>query len=335
MIKHPVWTDEEIKILKDNYSKSTKEEICKLLPNRKYGNIKTKASKLGIKKDYYYWTEHEIDILKRFYSSDCTIDEIVHKLGDKYSYGAVQNKANKLGLRRREFWSEEEDKILIDNYEVKLLDDVMKLLPNRSRHGIIERVIKLGLHSPIFWRDEEIDYLIANWKIKSDYEMAKELNKSQLCIKTKRNNMGLFRVDRSGKNYETLSKFIRSNNSQWKLESIENCEYKCILTDSKSFDVHHLVNVSTMVKTALENLNIEYKVFDKYTDEELKMILVEFLRIQSEHPLGVCLDKNIHVLYHSLYGQQNNNVEQFNHFVSEFKNGIFDDLLKQKCMWNA
>lgn len=336
MIKHPVWTDEEIKILKDNYAKCTKEEICRLLPNRKYANIKTKAWKLGIKKESWYWTKDEVDILKNLYNSDCPIEEIMHKLGNKYSYSAVQTKAHKLGLRRREMWSKEEDEILIDNYEVMLLDDVMKLLPNRSRHGIIERVIRLGLHSPIFWKEEEVEYLVSNWKIKSDYELAKDLNKSQLCVKTKRNNMGLFRVNRSDeKNYETLGKFVRSNNYQWKLKSMKNCGYRCILTNSKEFEIHHLVNVSTMVKTSLKNLEIDYKPFNEYTDEELKMILEEFLKIQSEYPLGVCLDKNIHVFYHSLYGKQNNSVEQFNDFVLEYKKGTFNDLLKQKNMWNA
>ena len=44
------WTEEELKILRENYPYKGKEEMENLLPNRNYMGIRIKANKLGIKK---------------------------------------------------------------------------------------------------------------------------------------------------------------------------------------------------------------------------------------------------------------------------------------------
>ena len=143
-------------------------------------------------------------------------------------------------------------------------------------------------------------------------------------------NSKLYRTDMSRNNYENLAKFLRSNNSKWKKKSIESCDSKCILTGSKNFNIHHIVNVSTIIKITLDNLNIDYKNFEDYSEKELNLILNEFLKVQDEYSIGVCLREDLHILYHSLYGQQNNNVEQFNNFIKEYKNGTFDKYIENK-----
>ena len=50
MSKYENWSQEEINILTKYYANSSKEEIQKMLPKRKIGNINTKAHNLGIKK---------------------------------------------------------------------------------------------------------------------------------------------------------------------------------------------------------------------------------------------------------------------------------------------
>jgi len=42
------WTREDVKILKDNYYKTSKEELMKLLPGRSWSAITGKAYRLGL-----------------------------------------------------------------------------------------------------------------------------------------------------------------------------------------------------------------------------------------------------------------------------------------------
>lgn len=329
MSKYPDWTNEEILILKENYPHCNGKEMEKLLPNRKASNINSKASHLGIKKDKK-WNESDIVVLKQCFDNGMSLYEIVDKFKGKYSYNSIQSKANKLGLRTREFWSESEIKIMNEHYPYEPIDDFINLLNNRSRHAVIGAAIKLGLNSYLTWKDEEVQFLLENWKVLSDYEISLKLNKSQLCVKTKRHSLKLYRTNKDERNYEDLSKFLRANNTEWKHKSIEKCKYQCVLTGSKSFHIHHLINVSAIIKIALNNLSIDQKSFDQYSEEELQLILDEFLNIQGRFPLGVCLREDLHVLFHSLYGQQNNTIEQFNNFIKEYRNGTFNEYIANK-----
>jgi hypothetical protein len=47
---HGKWTEEEIKKLKKNYPKKSLQELMKLIPNRCYDGIRTKARRLRLEK---------------------------------------------------------------------------------------------------------------------------------------------------------------------------------------------------------------------------------------------------------------------------------------------
>jgi len=47
---HEKWSDREIKLLKQNYPKKSKEELMKMLPDRCADGIRMKAKRLGLKK---------------------------------------------------------------------------------------------------------------------------------------------------------------------------------------------------------------------------------------------------------------------------------------------
>lgn len=50
MSKYPNWTEEELTILKENYSTLSSKELHQLLPLRNPASINTKASHLGLAK---------------------------------------------------------------------------------------------------------------------------------------------------------------------------------------------------------------------------------------------------------------------------------------------
>ena len=45
--------------------------------------------------------------------------------------------------------------------------------------------------------------------------------------------------------------------------------------------------------------------------------------LQKQYPMGICLQKEVHTLFHNIYGYGNNTPEQWYEFVSDFKNGKY------------
>ena len=50
-----------------------------------------------------------------------------------------------------------------------------------------------------------------------------------------------------------------------------------------------------------------------------------FNSIHDKYPLGVCVRKDIHKLFHQIYGAGGNTENQWNKFVEDFKNGVYKD----------
>lgn len=107
-----------------------------------------------------------------------------------------------------------------------------------------------------------------------------------------------------------------------------NCEYKCFLTGNRFDDIHHIHGLNLILNETLMELNIKFKQsMDDYTEKELKDILELFRENQSKYPLGVCLFKNVHTLFHNKYGYGNNTQEQWNEFVLDFKQGRYNEYM--------
>lgn len=132
------------------------------------------------------------------------------------------------------------------------------------------------------------------------------------------------------KSLSKLNKTLRSSLSKWRKESLKYCNYKCIITNSLNYDIHHLYTFNNIILDVLNELNIEIK--NKYSAEEFIKIKKKVIDFHNQN-LGICLDKNLHILYHQLYGKDNNTIEQFNTFKEKYYNFEFDDLLEDKCKY--
>ena len=85
--------------------------------------------------------------------------------------------------------------------------------------------------------------------------------------------------------------------------------------------------MSNIIDDIFSKNKISYKEsLSDYTDEELSFILDKFLEIQSNYPLGECIDKKLHVLFHSLYGQYYNTPEQWNRFKDDYLKGVYKNI---------
>lgn len=297
------------------YPSITKQSIYTLMSKNK---IKCNVDNEWLKDDEEYLSMHYRDM---------DSISIQKNLSTYHSTGAIKCKARKLGVSRVERWTQEEDAILREYYTSCFVPDVLKMLPGRGYNGILVRAKKLGLVSAFkneqTWRDEEIQFIKDNWVLLPDIEMSATLNRTFRSVKWKREELGLFRQDKDCKNYESLSKFLRGNISEWKNNSMKNSGYTCVVTGKAFDDIHHLYSVSNMLRDTLSQLNIPLKKFSEYNDRDLYIILDKFLEIQNMYPLGACVTHDIHLLFHKLYGKGYNTPEQWYRFCKNYKDGKY------------
>ncbi|EOG9484143.1 hypothetical protein ACLLFN_003206, partial [Listeria monocytogenes] len=141
------WTDEEIRVLQNNYEYVDTEIIANFL-NRSYHSIKNKAVRLGISKNSE-WTEDEDIYLEYFvYENDDNISKAAEFLGR--TKDAVINRLVKLRKRDssvsfiRRPWTKKEDEILKNNYIIMSNDQLAERL-RRTKASVAARKVLLGL----------------------------------------------------------------------------------------------------------------------------------------------------------------------------------------------
>ena len=117
-----------------------------------------------------------IDILRDNYAFG-NVNNICELLPGR-SYKAITTKAKRIGLYTREFWTDEEKKLLLNVYSNTPLNDVEKLFPNKNRNSIIHQAMKLNITSfdKNIWTFEDDQYIKDNWELQPDIIMAKNLH---------------------------------------------------------------------------------------------------------------------------------------------------------------
>lgn len=289
------------------------------------------------------YTNEDIDFLKIYYPTGDwdaiftrfpqltkeQIYNVCHKRGISANYYKrdKQLKAEyyNLMVENRSKWTNCEIEILINNYENMPIVDLMKLLPERTYNAITLKAKKLSLISysrrQQLYSDDAIEYIKNNWKCTSDEEMALLLHRTSRAIKAVRNGLGLFRQDMERLHYEDLVKFFRGRIHKWKKCSMENCNYQCVLTGSKTFAIHHIISFNIIVRNFISEYDIVLKDnFCDYTMDELDKLSQLFIKYHDTYPLGVCIDKDLHKTFHKMYGDINDE-EQWNTFIRKFKEG--------------
>lgn len=216
-------------------------------------------------------------------------------------------------------WTQEEIDVLYNYYPILAVDDVVKMLPNRNRKTILMKACELGIrnvNNNTFTKEDD-DYIITHYRDFTDEEIAKILNRNRAAICDRRLRLGLHKL--TGKSYESVYKYIRAHNTEWKLQSMKACGYKCIITGQRFDEIHHLYNFHKIFKITMDNLGYISNDVGDYSLEELQQILVAFCVEQAKYPLGVCLTKNIHQRFHKIYGNKDNTIEQWTEFYNQYK----------------
>ena len=277
------------------------------------------------------WNQYDLNILRQYYNK---IDnkEIQKMLSKHWSIKAIRAKSQILGLGVDRKWSMQEEKILIDNYPNKSINEILELLPNRTIASILHKAREHGIMSK-FWNDrkytdEDLEFLKLNYLNLTDEELASKIsgNHSPNAIQQKLWLMGLYRpyeIKKDG--YINLNRFVRERLAMWKKEVREYYNYTCCLSGSHSnIIVHHCRGFNLLFDETMDILNFPIKEnFTDYSDEELLLFVDKFLEIQDYYNAYVCITEDIHKLFHKEYGYGDNTEEQWEEFVIKYKNGNY------------
>jgi hypothetical protein len=114
---------------------------------------------------------------------------------------------------------------------------------------------------------------------------------------------------------------------EWRKLSLKKCNYQCVFTKNKrNLEVHHLYGFNLIFKECIENLNIENKgrTIADYPVDELLTILNELKRLHLKYGEGICIARDLHHLFHKIFGKKNNLPEQFVKFTEMIDSGEID-----------
>lgn len=115
--------------------------------------------------------------------------------------------------------------------------------------------------------------------------------------------------------------YLRSCTYIWRNKCQKECQYKCVLTGAKKYEVHHLLSFETILQESLSELGIKKETL---IDDVLLKNLSQLLKDKHEEVRGVCLRPDVHDLFHNIYGRDGNTEDQFIEFSKRFKEGEFD-----------
>lgn len=123
---------------------------------------------------------------------------------------------------------------------------------------------------------------------------------------------------------------LRDKIGDWKYESMKSCNYNCVLTGKNFDEIHHLYSFNSIVKELFENIHLEqHDTIGDYSEDERLFIIDNLLKLHKKYGLGVCLIKEIHKLFHDMYGYGENTPSQFHEFKTRLRMGEFNDFLEE------
>ena len=282
------------------------------------------------KEEYQSFSKNDIAIITKYYHKIKT-SELCKLLSKSYTTKSVNAKAIRLGLSKNRKWNKSEEQIVIELYDKKPIEEIMKLLPNRTEISIRRKAQALNVKSQYYtnriYTKEDDKYLHDNYLMQSNQELATHLNRGEYAIEQRLRFLGLYRpqtIIKTG--YNDLNNYMRAKLTTWKDKYRELNNYICVLTGVRSnIVVHHCRGFNLLMNETIDKLNFDIKdAFIDYTDDELDLFVKTFFEVQEKYKQYVCISEKIHILFHNTYGYGNNTMEQWEEFVSNFKNGYYE-----------
>jgi len=312
---------------KEKTAKDGFRMVCKDCTKSKYKNYKNENF------DIYIWYQNKsnkfksnwsFEDIKWIYNNYQDINKQI--LIDKFpnsNYKTIHNIISQWDIRKIEKnddWSNNDIQFLKDNYPSMSQEKLQERFSYRTWDAIKNKASKLNLQ-----RNDD-----ALFRIRSESHKGFVVSE-----KTKRKQS---RLHRGVNNHNwkgglsPIHPYFREMLYEWKMDSLKIYNYKCAFTNENNNDleIHHAnENFSILILETFNILNLPiHSDMTIYNDEEIKLINKTFLELNYKSGLGVPLRKNIHKLFHVLYGLTNNNDKQFEEFKVRYFNNEFEEILK-------
>lgn len=137
---------------------------------------------------------------------------------------------------------------------------------------------------------------------------------------------------------KNITEYLRQHLKDWKIKCLEVNDYKCFITGKggKDLEIHHIVPYNKIRDEMFVDLNLPYyETIGDYTQEQIN-ILVEEIRKRHENAVGIPVKKEIHKLFHSVYGYDDQvTLENLYEFKERFLNDEFEDKTKEMKIFNS
>lgn len=123
---------------------------------------------------------------------------------------------------------------------------------------------------------------------------------------------------------------LRSDTKDWQTASMSFCGYLCIISGGEFDNIHHIVSFRDIVDEVFDNtgLDIKERVMD-YSDEEFELLRSETKKLHSLYGFGACIQKDIHKLFHDVYGYTQFSPYDFLDFIYAIDIGDYDEWFNQ------
>jgi hypothetical protein len=131
---------------------------------------------------------------------------------------------------------------------------------------------------------------------------------------------------RSGENHyrwqggiSELNNFLRSIIQDWRKESFKNGNYKCEISGiDRNLVIHHKYPFNEIVKETIDLLELPiYSSIGEYADDQIQKLVNKFIIVHNGYGLGVVLNKDIHIEFHSKYGKEGFTPGDYERFKKE------------------
>lgn len=313
--------------LKINYKTASWEEILTKVQGLTKEQIISHCHKvLNIQRKDVEKYDKIKQIIIEHYSEYTSTKKLIEDFGLECTDSAIRAMAGKLGVRRKQEWTEEENRIIFENYSCMKRFELMKLLPGRSITEVYNHLKKLGLEGggPGYkYTESDYKFIEENYMTMTDSEMGEILHREAQSIKELRRKLKLYRRDPDEEtNYSTLNRFFARQSNTWRRLSINKCgNGACFLTGDEAEDVHHLYSRNLIIRDTLLALRLKDEdIIDiNSCSKNLKNALLKEYRLQEQkHPFGIYLSQDVHCKFHRIYGCGDNTPEQFIEFVTNF-----------------
>jgi hypothetical protein len=124
---------------------------------------------------------------------------------------------------------------------------------------------------------------------------------------------------------------LRRDIIDWKKDSSEFCNYKCIFTGGRFQNIHHIISFNSLVDKALDITCLERrsKISD-YSNEEYENLKTCLIELHSQTLFGACLCEELHELFHKEYTYYDSTIDDFVDFTRKVIDGYYDYYFNEK-----